>query len=62
MFHHCSKAFRRSALWEPASWTPDVVASRAHIAHAIERPEDSWEEIREYYEGPGYEAGMYRNP
>jgi hypothetical protein len=62
VFHHCSKAFRRSDLWEPASWTPDAVVSRARIAHAIERADESFEVVREYYEGPGYAAGMYRNP
>ena len=60
VFHHCSKAFRRSDLWDPASWTPDAVVSRAHIAHAIERADESFEVVREYYEGPAYAAGMYR--
>ncbi len=29
VFFHCSKAFLRSELWEPASWEPDRVPSRA---------------------------------
>ena len=24
VFSHCSKAFMRSALWDPATWTPDA--------------------------------------
>ncbi|MBN1094245.1 pyridoxamine 5'-phosphate oxidase family protein [Blastococcus sp. TML/M2B] len=33
VFHHCGKAFLRSQLWEPESWAPDAVPSRARIAH-----------------------------
>src|SRR5688500_1150728 len=33
VFFHCAKAFLRSKLWEPETWRPDAVPSRARIAH-----------------------------
>ena len=35
IFHHCSKAFLRSALWKPETWDTGAVASRALIAKAL---------------------------
>jgi len=61
VFHHCSKAFLRSRLWEPESWAPDAVPSRARIARALERPGDSLEDLERYY-GPTYADGLYRTP
>lgn len=58
VFFHCSKAFLRSELWEPGSWEPDAVPSRAEIAHAVERPEDSLEDLTRYY-GPSYARHLY---
>ncbi|MGJ9413467.1 MSMEG_1061 family FMN-dependent PPOX-type flavoprotein [Aeromicrobium sp. CF4.19] len=58
-FFHCSKAFLRSDLWEPATWHPDAVPSRAEIAHAMERSHQSLDDVREYYEGRDYRAGLY---
>jgi uncharacterized protein len=58
VFSHCSKAFMRSALWDPASWTPDAVPSRATIARALERPDDSLETLETYY-GPSYAERLY---
>lgn len=58
VFFHCSKAFLRSALWDPTSWQPDAVPPRARIAHVVERPEASFEEIAEYY-GPTYGTRLY---
>ena len=56
---HCSKAFLRSRLWDPQSWDPDAVPSRAHIAHALEPDGRSLDELEEYY-GPSYGEGLYR--
>jgi PPOX class probable FMN-dependent enzyme len=58
VFFHCSKAFLRSKLWEPDSWEPDAVPSRAQIAHTVERPDDSIEELTRYY-GPEYARHLY---
>jgi PPOX class probable FMN-dependent enzyme len=58
VFFHCSKSFLRSSLWDPSSWRPDDVPSRAEIAHLVERPDDSLETLRDYY-GPSYAARLY---
>ncbi|UPK76141.1 pyridoxamine 5'-phosphate oxidase family protein [Nocardioidaceae bacterium SCSIO 66511] len=57
-FFHCSKAFLRSKLWDPDTWTPDAVPSRAQIAKRMERPDDSIEELEKYY-GAQYANGLY---
>jgi hypothetical protein len=58
VFFHCAKAFLRSHLWEPETWRPDAVPSRARIAKSLERPEDSLEELEAYY-GEQYAKGLY---
>jgi uncharacterized protein len=58
VFYHCGKAFLRSAVWDPATWRPDAVPSRAHIAHAVERPSDDIRDLIEHY-GPQYAARLY---
>src|SRR6478735_4836981 len=45
VFGHCAKAFMRSQLWHPTTWDPMAVGSRPEIAKALERPEDSIEEL-----------------
>jgi PPOX class probable FMN-dependent enzyme len=58
VFFHCSKAFLRSQLWDPATWDPGALPSRARIAQRLERPESSLSELAEYY-GPSYARGLY---
>jgi uncharacterized protein len=58
VFFHCAKAFLRSRVWDPSTWTPDAVPSRAEIAKAVERPDEALETLREYY-GPSYAARLY---
>ena len=58
VFFHCAKAFLRSKLWQPETWKPDAVPSRARIAKALERPDDSIEELERYY-GEAYADGLY---
>lgn len=58
VFFHCAKAFLRSRLWEPGTWEPDAVPSRAQIAKALERPDDSLEDLEAYY-GAAYAEGLY---
>lgn len=58
IFFHCAKAFLRSTLWSPESWHPENVPSRAMIAKALERPDDSIEELEAYY-GKAYSDGLY---
>jgi len=58
IFFHCSKAFLRSKLWEPETWHPDEVPTRAQIAKALERPDDSIEVLEAYY-GTQYAEHLY---
>jgi PPOX class probable FMN-dependent enzyme len=58
VFFHCAKAFLRSALWDPATWTPDAAPSRPQIAKRQDRPEESLEALERYY-GEQYAAGLY---
>lgn len=58
IFFHCSKAFLRSALWEPETWSPTNVPSRPSIAKELERTEASLEELETYY-GEAYRNGLY---
>jgi len=58
VFSHCAKASLRSTLWDPATWTPDAVPSRAQIARALERPGESLEALEAYY-GPSYADRLY---
>ena len=57
VFHHCSKAFLRSRLWEPESWD-DPVPPRPVIARTLDAPEESLEALTAYY-GPAYAAKLY---
>jgi PPOX class probable FMN-dependent enzyme len=60
VFHHCQKAFLRSRLWGPETWDPSgAVPRRAVIAHELEVPDTSVEELDAYY-GPAYAEGIYR--
>lgn len=58
VFYHCSKSFLRSALWDQATWTPEAAPSRAHIAKALERPDEPLEDLERYY-GPDYATRLY---
>ncbi|GHF85592.1 hypothetical protein FHX82_002426 [Amycolatopsis bartoniae] len=58
IFHHCAKAFMRSNLWKPETWTPEAVAARPVIAKTLERPNDTLEELKTYY-GPKYAEKLY---
>jgi PPOX class probable FMN-dependent enzyme len=58
VFFHCSKAFLRSKAWEPSAWEPTAVARRAVIAQSLERPDESLEQLDEYY-GPKYADKIY---
>jgi hypothetical protein len=58
VFYHCSKAFLRSALWKPATWSEESAPARPEIAKVLERPDDSMAELERYY-GPAYEETIY---
>jgi len=58
-FLHCGKAFRRSHLWEPASW-PDLAAvpSGAELIKAVGRTGESLAQIEERLE-ESYRTRLY---
>jgi PPOX class probable FMN-dependent enzyme len=58
IFHHCSKAFLRSKIWKPETWTPEAMPSRAEIAKALDRQDAELAELEKYY-GNSYEEGIY---
>lgn len=58
VFFHCSKAFLRSKLWNPESWDPESVPSRACISKALERKDLPLAELEDYY-GEAYSEGLY---
>lgn len=58
VFFHCAKAFMRSRLWDPQTWHPETLPSRAEVAQRLERPDDSLEELEAYY-GEQYAKGLY---
>ena len=59
VFHHCSRAFLRSGLWDAGTWNPDAVPSRAHIAKKLERPHDSMAELQHYHSDERYGELLY---
>lgn len=59
VFHHCAKAFLRSELWQPETWDPEAVASRARIAKQLERPDDPMAELERYYSVERYRKSLY---
>ncbi|UQS24170.1 pyridoxamine 5'-phosphate oxidase family protein [Amycolatopsis thermalba] len=58
VFHHCSKAFLRSKLWQAETWAPGEMAPRAVIAKTLERKDASLAELERYY-GQEYEKKLY---
>ncbi len=58
VFHHCSKAFLRAQLWDTGTWDPEAVPSRARIARALERPDETLADLQRYY-GSDYASGLY---
>lgn len=60
IFFHCSKAFMRSKLWEPAEWAPEaLVPRRAVLAQRYEPDGRTLEELNAYYAAPSYGKGLY---
>ncbi len=59
IFFHCSKAFLRSELWQPATWDPEAtVPRRAVIANNVEPNGMTITELDDYY-GPSYANKLY---
>ena len=60
VFSHCAKAFMRSQLWDPQTWQPDAVPSRARIAKLTDGAEIALADLERHY-GPSYADGLYRS-
>ncbi|WP_433552413.1 pyridoxamine 5'-phosphate oxidase family protein [Micromonospora zamorensis] len=58
IFYHCAKAFLRSALWQPVTWQPDALPSRARLIKEVEAPVESLEDLERHY-GPEYATKIY---
>ena len=58
IYHHCSKAFLRSKLWDPDSWNPGAVPRRSVISKTLEPSERSLDELDQYY-GQTYAERLY---
>ncbi|MFG1953181.1 pyridoxamine 5'-phosphate oxidase family protein [Micromonospora sp. NPDC048830] len=58
IFYHCAKAFLRSQLWQPETWQPGVLPSRARLVKTVEAPPESLAELKRHY-GPRYVESIY---
>ncbi|MEU7179241.1 MULTISPECIES: pyridoxamine 5'-phosphate oxidase family protein [Streptomyces] len=58
VYYHCSKAFLRSELWQPETWEPDALPSRARIVKHVEAQDVPLEALEEHY-GPQYGERLY---
>ncbi|WP_018587721.1 pyridoxamine 5'-phosphate oxidase family protein [Salinispora arenicola] len=58
IFYHCAKAFLRSQLWSPQTWTPEALPSRARLVKEVEAPAESLPDLERYY-GPEYARRIY---
>ncbi|KAB1138875.1 pyridoxamine 5'-phosphate oxidase family protein [Micromonospora sp. DT46] len=58
IFYHCAKAFLRSELWQPESWQPDALPSRARLIKEVENPAESLADLERHY-GPNYATTIY---
>jgi PPOX class probable FMN-dependent enzyme len=59
VFFHCSKAFMRSELWQPETWTPDTLPSRSVMTKALQDTPETLAELEEYYDPVNYAKGLY---
>ncbi|MEH0970439.1 pyridoxamine 5'-phosphate oxidase family protein [Micromonospora sp. CPCC 205546] len=58
IFYHCAKALLRSELWQPESWQPDALPSRARLVKEVENPAESLADLERHY-GPRYATTIY---
>jgi hypothetical protein len=60
VFSHCPKAFLRSGLWSPESWTPaGEMPSVAALTKAVQDTPETLEELEAYYAAPNYSTLLY---
>ncbi|TLQ46354.1 MSMEG_1061 family FMN-dependent PPOX-type flavoprotein [Streptomyces marianii] len=61
VYFHCGKSFLRARFWDPSTWAPDAVPSRARIAHTTEWTGTPLDQLERRY-GPEYERLLYPQP
>ncbi|WP_433218400.1 pyridoxamine 5'-phosphate oxidase family protein [Dactylosporangium sp. CS-047395] len=59
IFFHCQKAFMRSKLWKPESWTPEALPSHAKLVKSVQDTAETVEELEAYYAESNYARGLY---
>jgi uncharacterized protein len=59
IFNHCSKAFMRSELWQPETWVPDAIPTRAVMTKTMQETPETLAELEEYYDPANYGRGLY---
>jgi hypothetical protein len=59
IFFHCQKAFMRSRLWKPETWTPDALPTHANLVKSVQNTPETVEELEEYYAERNYTRGLY---
>jgi len=60
VFSHCPKAFLRSALWEPSSWTAaDELPTVAALCKAVQDPAETLAELEAHYAPDHYSRLLY---
>jgi PPOX class probable FMN-dependent enzyme len=60
IFFHCAKAFMRSQLWQPETWQPGALPSRAALTKAVQETPETLEELEAYYAPEVYGRKLYR--
>jgi PPOX class probable FMN-dependent enzyme len=59
IFFHCQKAFMRSKLWKPETWTPEALPSHATLVKSVMNTPETLEELEEYYSESNYQRALY---
>lgn len=59
IFFHCQKAFMRSQLWKPETWTPEALPSHAKLVKSVQDTVETVEQLEEYYEEGRYSRSLY---
>jgi uncharacterized protein len=60
VFSHCPKAFMRSGLWEPESWSAaEELPSVAALTKAVQDTPETLEELESYYAEGNYAPKLY---
>ncbi|MFI0454310.1 pyridoxamine 5'-phosphate oxidase family protein [Actinomadura sp. 6N118] len=59
IFFHCAKAFMRSGLWKPETWTADDLPSHARLVKEVQKPTETIEELEAYYSEGNYNKKLY---